>query len=207
VFDVVTGHGTENLLMAATLAEGTTTLEKRCARARSRRSRAVSRWQWARTSPGAGTDRIVIEASSALHGATHAVMPDRIETGTYLAAVVAAGGDATIRGTQADTLEAILGKLAEAGRRVTVTDDAIASCGESRCSRSTCARRRFPRFRRHAGADDGGCDARRRHVGHHRDDLRNRMMHVQELVRLGAEIEVEGNTAIVRGVDKLTGAT
>ena len=103
---------------------------------------------------GAGTDRIVIEGVARLHGATHAVMPDRIETGTFLAAVAAAGGDATVAGTQADTLDAVLGKLAEAGAEIAVTADAIrvarrgplaavqpAHGAVSRASRPTCRRR------------------------------------------------------------------
>jgi len=114
VFDMVTVTGTENLLMAATLAEGTTILENAArepeiidlARCLSAMGARIA---------GAGSDRITIEGVARLHGATHAVMPDRIETGTFLAAVAATGGDVAVRGVQADSLEAVLDKLREAG--------------------------------------------------------------------------------------------
>src|SRR6266511_5495748 len=124
VFDLVTVTGTENLLMAATLAEGTTTLENA---AREPEVVDLARClvtMGARIS-GAGTERIVIEGVAALHGATHAIMPDRIETGTFLAAVAAAGGNATLEGAQADTLDSVLDRLRQAGADVTVTGDAI----------------------------------------------------------------------------------
>ena len=115
------------------------------------------------------------KASTRLHGATHAIMPDRIETGTYLAAVAAAGGDATHRRRRRpDTLDAVLDKLREAGaddRRRRPTRSASRGAGRSRAFNLRTAP--YPGFPdRHAGADHGARDARRRHVGHHRDDLR-----------------------------------
>jgi UDP-N-acetylglucosamine 1-carboxyvinyltransferase len=206
VFDVVTVTGTENLLMAATLAEGTTTLEN-AAREPEVVDLARCLVAMGANIAGAGTDRIVVEGVDRLHGATHAVMPDRIETGTYLAAVVAAGGDATIRGTQADTLEAILGKLAESGAEVTVKDDAIRVVRRARLQPFNVRTAPFPGFPTDMQAQVMAVATRAAGTSVITETIfENRMMHVQELVRLGAEIEVEGNTAIVRGVDKLTGA-
>ncbi len=153
VFDVVTVTGTENLLMAATLAEGTTTLENA---AREPEVVDLARCLVAMGAriAGAGTDRIVVEGVEGLHGATHAIMPDRIETGTYVAAIAAAGGEATVAGTQPETLEAVLGKLAEAGADIAVAGDsdprdaprsarAHRTCGPrlTPASRRTCRRR------------------------------------------------------------------
>ena len=206
VFDVVTVTGTENLLMAATLAEGTTTLEN-AAREPEVVDLARCLVAMGASIAGAGTDRIVIEGVAKLHGATHAVMPDRIETGTYLAAVVAAGGDATIRGAQADTLEAILGKLAESGADVTVKDDAIRVVRREALQPFNVRTAPFPAFPTDMQAQMMAVATRAAGTSVITETIfENRMMHVQELVRLGAEIEVEGNTAIVRGVDKLTGA-
>ena len=206
VFDVVTVTGTENLLMAATLAEGTTTLEN-AAREPEVVDLARCLVAMGANITGAGTDRIVIEGVERLHGTTHAVMPDRIETGTYLAAVVAAGGDATIRGTRADTLEAILGKLAEAGAGVTVSDDAIRVVRREPLQPFNVRTAPFPGFPTDMQAQMMAVATRAAGTSVITETIfENRMMHVQELVRLGAEIEVEGNTAIVRGVEKLTGA-
>ena len=206
VFDVVTVTGTENLLMAATLAEGTTTLENA---AREPEVVDLARCllaMGARIS-GAGTDRIVIEGVERLSGATHAVMPDRIETGTFLAAVVAAGGDATIRGAQPDTLEAILGKLSEAGAGITIADDAIRVTRREPLQPFNLRTAPFPAFPTDMQAQMMAVATRAPGTSVITETIfENRMMHVQELVRLGADIEVEGNTAIVRGVDKLTGA-
>ncbi len=206
VFDVVTVTGTENLLMAATLAEGTTTLENaarepevvdlaRCLAAMGARI------------AGAGSDRIVIEGVDRLHGATHAVMPDRIETGTYVAAIVAAGGDATVAGTQADTLDAVLGKLAEAGADITVTADAIRVVRRGTLAPFNLRTAPFPGFPTDMQAQMMAVATRAAGTSIITETIfENRMMHVQELVRLGAEIEVESNAAIVRGVAKLNGA-
>jgi len=192
--------------MAATLAEGTTTLEN-AAREPEVVDLARCLTSMGANIAGAGTDRIVIEGVERLHGATHAVMPDRIETGTYLAAIVAAGGDATVRGTQADTLEAILGKLAEAGAEVTVMADAIRIARREPLKPLNLRTAPFPGFPTDMQAQMMAVATRAEGTSVITETIfENRMMHVQELVRLGAEIEVEGNTAIVRGVGKLTGA-
>ena len=206
VFDVVTVTGTENLLMAATLAEGTTTLENA---AREPEVADLARCLVAMGAKiaGAGTDRIVVEGVERLHGATHAVMPDRIETGTYIAAIAAAGGDATVTGTQADTLEAVLGKLSEAGADITVSGDAIRVARRAPLAPFNLRTAPFPGFPTDMQAQMMAVATRAAGTTVITETIfENRMMHVQELVRLGAEIEVEGNTAIVRGVAKLTGA-
>jgi len=206
VFDVVTVTGTENLLMAATLAHGTTTLEN-AAREPEVVDLARCLVAMGANIAGAGTDRIVIEGVERLHGATHAVMPDRIETGTYLAAIVAAGGEATVRGTQADTLEATLGKLTEAGAEITVMGDAIRVARRGPLSPFNLRTAPFPGFPTDMQAQMMAVATRASGTSIITETIfENRMMHVQELVRLGSEIEVEGNTAIVRGVGKLTGA-
>jgi len=206
VFDVVTVTGTENLLMAATLAEGTTTLEN-VAREPEVVDLARCLVAMGARIAGAGSDRIVIEGVERLHGARHAVMPDRIETGTYVAAIAAAGGDATITGTQADTLEAVLGKLAEAGADITVTPDAIRVVRRGPLAPFNLRTAPFPAFPTDMQAQMMAVATRASGTSIITETIfENRMMHVQELVRLGAEIEVEGNAAIVRGVGKLHGA-
>ncbi|NDP43154.1 MAG: UDP-N-acetylglucosamine 1-carboxyvinyltransferase [Aromatoleum sp.] len=206
VFDVVTVTGTENLMMAATLADGTTTLENA---AREPEVVDLARCLLAMGAKiaGAGTDRITIEGVPRLHGATHAIMPDRIETGTFLAAVAATGGDAAITGTQADTLEAVLDKLREAGAKVTVSGDTIRLTRTGRLAAFNLRTAPYPAFPTDMQAQMMALATRAEGTSVITETIfENRMMHVQELVRLGAEIEVEGNTAIVRGAPKLTGA-
>ena len=206
VFDLVTVTGTENLMMAATLAEGTTTLENA---AREPEIVDLARCLVAMGAKvsGAGTDQIVIEGVDRLHGATHAVMPDRIETGTFVAAIAAAGGDATVAGAQAETLEAVLGKLSEAGADITVTGDAVRVVRRGPLAPFNLRTAPYPGFPTDMQAQMMAVATRAAGTTLVTETIfENRMMHVQELVRLGAEIEVEGNTAIVRGVEKLTGA-
>jgi UDP-N-acetylglucosamine 1-carboxyvinyltransferase len=206
VFDVVTVTGTENLMMAATLAAGTTTLENA---AREPEVDDLARClvaMGARIS-GAGTDRIVIEGVDRLRGATHAIMPDRIETGTFAAAIAAAGGDATIAGARADTLDAVLGKLGEAGADITVSGDVIRVTRQGALAPFTLRTAPYPGFPTDMQAQMMAVAARADGASLITETIfENRMMHVQELVRLGADIEVEGNAAVVRGAPKLTGA-
>jgi len=205
-FDLVTVTGTENLMMAATLAEGTTTLENA---AREPEVVDLARClvaMGARIS-GAGTDRIVIEGVDRLHGATHAVMPDRIETGTFIAAIAATGGDATVTGTQAETLEAVLDKVSEAGAQITIDGDAIRVARRGSLAPFNLRTAPYPGFPTDMQAQMMAVATRAAGTSLVVETIfENRMMHVQELVRLGADIDVEGNTAIVRGVPKLTGA-
>jgi UDP-N-acetylglucosamine 1-carboxyvinyltransferase len=206
-FEVVTVTGTENLMMAATLAEGTTTLENA---AREPEIVDLARCLVAMGAKiaGAGTDRITIEGVARLRGATHAIMPDRIETGTFLAAVAASGGDAMLTGTQADAQDAVLDKLRESGAEVTVAGNTIHIARRGPLAAFNIRTAPYPAFPTDMQAQMMALAARASGTTVITETIfENRMMHVQELMRLGADIEVEGNTAIVRGVPKLTGAT
>jgi UDP-N-acetylglucosamine 1-carboxyvinyltransferase len=210
VFDVTTVTGTENLMMAATLASGTTVLEN-AAREPEIVDLADCLIAMGANISGAGSDRIVIEGVHALHGARHSIMPDRIETGTFLAATLAAGGDVSLAGVRPDTLEAVIDKLSEAGAEIATEPSRIRIMREEGRGRLKSVALRtmpYPGFPTDmqaqlmapmAVADDTSVITE--------TIFENRMMHVQELKRLGADIEVEGNTAIVKGVSALTGAT
>ena len=206
VFDVVTVTGTENLLMAATLAEGTTVLEN-AAREPEVVDLAQCLIAMGARIAGAGTDRIVVEGVDRLHGATHRIMPDRIETGTFLAAVVATGGRATLTGARADTLEAVIDKLVEAGARIEAASDTIRVSRDGPLVAANLRTAPYPAFPTDMQAQFMALATRAAGTSVITETIfENRMMHVQELVRLGADIEVEGSTAIVRGVPRLTGA-
>ena len=206
VFDVVTVTGTENLMMAATLAEGTTILENA---AREPEVVDLARClvaMGARIS-GAGTDRIVVEGVDRLHGATHAIMPDRIETGTFLAAVAAAGGEATAHRHAGRDPRSGARQAREAGAEITVSGDAIRVARRGPLAPFNLRTAPYPGFPTDMQAQMMAVATRAAGTTVITETIfENRMMHVQELVRLGADIEVEGNTAIVRGVPKLTGA-
>ena len=205
-FDVVTVTGTENLMMAATLAQGTTTLENA---AREPEIVDLARCLVAMGAriEGAGTDRIVIEGVSRLGGASHAIMPDRIETGTFLAAVAAAGGEATLTGTQADALDAVLDKLREAGALLAISRDTIRIARHAPLRAFALRTAPYPAFPTDMQAQMMALAACAEGTSVITETIfENRMMHVQELVRLGADIEVESSTATVRGVPKLAGA-
>ncbi len=206
VFDVVTVTGTENLMMAATLADGTTALENA---AREPEVADLARCLVAMGAKisGAGTDRIVIEGVARLHGATHAIMPDRIETGTFAAAIAAAGGDATVAGAEAATLEAVLVKLSEAGAEISVSGDSIRVTRRGPLAPFSLRTAPYPGFPTDMQAQMMALATLAAGTTLVTETIfENRMMHVQELVRLGADIGVEGTTAVVRGVLKLTGA-
>src|SRR5438094_2869457 len=206
VFDVVTVTGTENLMMAATLADGVTTLEN-AAREPEVVDLAECLNAMGAKVTGAGSNRITIEGVERLHGTTHAIMPDRIETGTFLAAAVAAGGDVTLTGTRTDTLQAVLDKLTEAGATLAVDNGSIRVSRRAPLKSVSLRTAPYPAF-------PTDMQAQLMALMTVADDtavitetiFENRMMHVQELRRLGADIEVEGNTAIVKGVPKLTAA-
>jgi UDP-N-acetylglucosamine 1-carboxyvinyltransferase len=214
VFDMTTVTGTENLLMAATLAEGTTVLENA---AREPEVVDLARClcaMGARIS-GAGSDRITVEGVARLHGATHAIMPDRIETGTFLVAVAATGGDVAVNGAQADSLEAVLQKLREAGatidmskgRRREMSGDVIRVRRDGPLAAVDVQTAPHPGFPTDMQAQFMALATLAQGTAIITETIfENRMMHVQELKRLGADIEVEGSTAIVKGVGKLTGA-
>ncbi|HEX7327847.1 MAG TPA: UDP-N-acetylglucosamine 1-carboxyvinyltransferase [Casimicrobiaceae bacterium] len=206
VFDVVSVTGTENLLMAACLADGTTVLEN-AAREPEVADLAQCLTAMGAKITGAGTDRIVIEGVAELHGATHAVMPDRIETGTFLAAAAATGGDVTIRGVDGEALAAVIDKLTEAGADIDAFDSALRVRGDGRPRATNIRTAPFPGFPTDMQAQFMALVARADGASVVTETIfENRMMHVQELKRLGADIEVEGNTAVIKGVERLTGA-
>jgi UDP-N-acetylglucosamine 1-carboxyvinyltransferase len=206
VFDMATVTGTENLLMAATLAEGTTVLENA---AREPEIVDLARCLAAMGAhiDGAGTNRIVVEGVTKLHGATHSIMPDRIESGTYLAAIAATGGNAAVLGADPESLEAVIAKLREAGADVAVDGDVIRVKRKGRLTGVNVRTAPHPGFPTDMQAQFMALAACAEGTAVITETIfENRMMHVQELVRLGADIEVEGSSAIVKGVPKLTGA-
>jgi UDP-N-acetylglucosamine 1-carboxyvinyltransferase len=206
VFDLVTVTGTENLMMAATLADGVTTLENAACEPEVVDLARCHTAMGARIQ-GAGTTRVTIEGVGRLHGARHAIMPDRIETGTFLAAVTATGGEATLLGTQADTLDAVLDKLREAGATIAVAGDAIRIRRDAPLAAVNIRTAPYPGFPTDMQAQMMAVVARAAGTAVITETIfENRMMHVQELQRLGADIEVQGNTAIVKGVSTLAGA-
>ncbi|MEP6677890.1 MAG: UDP-N-acetylglucosamine 1-carboxyvinyltransferase [Betaproteobacteria bacterium] len=206
VFDVVTVTGTENLMMAATLADGVTVLENAAREPEIVDLAACLTAMGARIT-GAGSDRITIEGVAKLHGATHTVMPDRIETGTFAAAAAAAGGDVVIAGACPATLGAVSDKLAEAGAHVAADGTTLRVRRRNPLTAASVRTAPYPGFPTDMQAQFMALATRAEGTSVLTETIfENRMMHVQELVRLGAAIEVEGNTAIVKGVDKLTGA-
>jgi UDP-N-acetylglucosamine 1-carboxyvinyltransferase len=206
VFDLVTVTGTENLMMAATLADGTTILENAAREPEIVDLADCLNAMGARVA-GAGSDRIVIEGVARLHGATHRIMPDRIETGTFLAAVAATGGDALLRGTRAGTLDAVVEKLREAGATIVTDGDTMRVSRTTPLTASGLRTTPFPGFPTDMQAQFMALATCAQGTSVITETIfENRMMHVQELVRLGASIEVEGNTAIVKGVTHLAGA-
>jgi UDP-N-acetylglucosamine 1-carboxyvinyltransferase len=206
VTDMVTVTGTENLMMAATLADGETVIENAAREPEVVDLANALRAMGARIE-GAGTDRIVVQGVERLHGARHRVMPDRIETGTFLCAVAAAGGDVLLRGAAAGSLDAVLDKLREAGASLDCTDDAIRVRMAGRPRAVSLRTAPYPAFPTDMQAQFMALDCIASGVGRITETIfENRFMHVLELQRLGANIAIEGNTAVVQGVDHLAGA-
>ena len=207
VLDLVTVTGTENLLMAATLAQGTTILEN-AAREPEVVDLADCLNAMGAKIAGAGTDTLVVEGVDSLHGANYQVLPDRIETGTYLLAGAITGGRVKVKDTRPDTLEAVLIKMEEAGVRINTGPDWIEA--DMNGGRPKAVRIRtapYPAFPTDMQAQFVALNAVAEGVGMITETVfENRFMHVQELHRMGADIELEGNTAISVGVSKLTGA-
>jgi len=207
VMDVVTVTGTENLMMAATLAEGATVLENaarepevvdlaRCLAAMGARI------------AGAGSDVIRIDGVRSLSGAAHRVMPDRIETGTYLAAAAAAGGKVRLVGAAPQSLDATLEKLREAGAKIARGEDSIEIEMASRPRAVSLRTAPYPGFATDMQAQFMALNAIAQGTAVITETIfENRFMHALELQRLGAEISIQGNTAIVTGVEHLQGAT
>jgi UDP-N-acetylglucosamine 1-carboxyvinyltransferase len=205
--DMVTVTGTENLLMAATLAEGRTVLEN-AAREPEVVDLAELLIKMGARIQGHGTDRIVIDGVQSLNGATHSVIPDRIEAGTFLCAVAATGGDIVLRNSDAGSMGATLDKLAEAGLSLETGPDWIRASMHKRPKAVSVRTHEYPGFATDMQAQLMALDTVAEGTGVIVENIfENRYMHVQELIRLGADIDIDGHTAVVRGVPRLSGAT
>jgi UDP-N-acetylglucosamine 1-carboxyvinyltransferase len=207
VMDMVTVTGTENLLMAATLAEGTTVLEN-AAREPEVVDLADCLMAMGARIRGAGTDTITVEGVERLGTGEHRIMADRIETGTFLAVVAATGGDVLLRDSCPAALDAVIGKLREAGAAVDIAGNDIALRMDRRPTAVSARTLPHPAFPTDMQAQLMALDCVAEGTATITETIfENRLMHVQELRRLGAQIEVRGNTAIVTGVPRLAGAT
>ncbi|MEO5963378.1 MAG: UDP-N-acetylglucosamine 1-carboxyvinyltransferase, partial [Thermomonas sp.] len=207
VFDMVSVGATENVLMAAALAEGTSVLEN-AAMEPEIVDLAECLVAMGAHIEGAGSSRIVVHGVERLQGCTHAVVADRIETGTFLVAAAMTGGRIETTHARPDTMDAVLDKLREAGARIDIDGDRISLDMEGKRPQAvnftTAPHPAFPtdmqaQFMAMNCVADG--------VGVINETIfENRFMHVNELVRLGADIRVDGHTAVVRGAEKLSGA-
>ena len=206
-FDMVSVTGTENVLMAAVLAEGTTVLEN-AAMEPEVTDLAHCLIALGAKIEGLGTARLVIEGVERLDGGRHAVLPDRIETGTFLVAAAMTGGRVVMRNARPDTLDAVLAKLAEAGATIETTQDTITLDMHGRRPKAVnLTTAPYPAFPTDMQAQFMALNCIADGVGVVNETIfENRFMHVNELLRLGADIQVEGHTAICRGVERLSGA-
>lgn len=206
VTDMVTVTGTENLMMAAVLAEGTTVIDN-AAREPEVVDLANCLIRMGARIEGAGTDRVVIHGVDRLGGAQHAIMADRIEAGTFLCAVAAAGGDVLVQHAQSDMMGATIEKLREAGVRLQESEQGIRVIAESRPKPINFRTAPFPGLATDMQAQLMTVASIAQGTSIITETIfENRFMHVQELRRLGAEIEVDGHTAVVKGVAGLSGA-
>ena len=207
LMELVSVGATENLMMAATLAEGITTIEN-AAREPEIVDLANYLNTWGANIQGAGTNTLVIEGVDKLGGGSFRVMPDRIETGTYLAAAAATGGKVKVKQTDPSTLESVLLKLEETGAIITVGDDWIELDMQGRRPKAVSLKTApYPGFPTDMQAQLTAVNAVAEGSGVITETIfENRLMQVQELNRMGAKIVVEGNSAIITGVEKLTGA-
>jgi UDP-N-acetylglucosamine 1-carboxyvinyltransferase len=206
-FDMVTVTGTENVLMAATLAKGTTVLDN-CAEEPEVVDLANCLNMMGARISGIGTARMVIEGVAHLHGGHYEVMPDRIETGTFLVAGAMTGGRVLCRRARADILEVVLHKLEEAGAHINTGADFIElDMRGKRPKAVSLTTAPYPAFPTDMQAQFAAMNCIADGVGVIRETIfENRFMHLNELARLGSDIRIEGNTAIIKGVERLTGA-
>jgi len=206
VTDMITVTGTENLLMAATLADGDTVLDN-AAREPEVTDLANLLVAMGAKIDGIGSDKLKVTGVPALHGASHSVIADRIETGTFLCAVAATGGDVVLKHTRADLLDAVIEKLREAGAILTTGDDWIRVQMAGRPKPVSFRTTEYPGFPTDMQAQVMALDCLADGSSRVTETIfENRYMHVQELNRLGASIEIDGHTAIVHGVPRLVGA-
>jgi UDP-N-acetylglucosamine 1-carboxyvinyltransferase len=207
VTDMVTVTGTENLMMAACLAEGETVIENAACEPEVVDLANCLTAMGAKIT-GAGSDVIRVEGVRRLHGARHHIMPDRIETGTYLCAAAATGGQVRLTGTQASSLDAVIDKLTEAGCTIQSEAGSICLSAPSRLTAVNLRTAPYPAFPTDMQAQFMALDCVAEGAATIRETIfENRFMHAVELQRLGADIHIDGNTAMVRGVERLQGAT
>ena len=205
--DMVTVTGTENLMMAAVLADGVTVLEN-AAREPEVVDLANCLNSMGARIEGAGTDRITIEGVDSVRGTTHNIMPDRIETGTYLVAAAMTKGRVKLKNTKPDFLDSVLAKLTEAGASIETSNSSITLDMEGKRPQAVDIHTSpFPGFPTDMQAQFTAMNCIAEGSGIITESVfENRFMHVQELHRMGADIKLEGNTAISTGVDRLTSA-
>jgi UDP-N-acetylglucosamine 1-carboxyvinyltransferase len=207
VLDTVTVTGTENLMMAAVLAEGETIIEN-AAREPEVVDLAEFLIAMGAKIRGAGTDRIVIEGVERLTGTRYDVLPDRIESGTFLVAGAITRGHVKVKGTRPDHLDAVLSKLKEAGADISIGDNWIElDMGGRRPKAVDIRTAPYPAFPTDMQAQFAALNTIAQGVGTVVETIfENRFMHMLEMRRLGADIRIEGNTAVIHGVERLTGA-
>ncbi|EYC52261.1 UDP-N-acetylglucosamine 1-carboxyvinyltransferase [Hylemonella gracilis str. Niagara R] len=204
--DMVTVTGTENLLMAATLAEGETILEN-AAQEPEIPDLAELLIKMGAKIEGHGSSRIRIQGVDALHGAQHAVVADRIEAGTFLCAVAAAGGDVFLRHARGDHLDAVIEKLAAAGARITVQEGGVRIQSQGRLKAQSFRTTEYPGFPTDMQAQFMALNCVAQGTSTVTETIfENRYMHVNELLRLGAKIQIDGRLAMIEGVPQLSGA-
>jgi len=205
--DMVTVTGTENLLMAATLADGETILENAAQEPEVADLAEMLIAMGARIE-GHGTSRIRIVGVDRLHGVTHRIVADRIEAGTFLCAVTAAGGDAVLRQARGDHLEAVIDKLREAGATIDASAGWLRVRADARPRAVSVRTSEYPAFPTDMQAQLMALDCIAEGAATITETIfENRFMHVNELLRLGAKIDVDGRVAVVQGVERLSGAT
>lgn len=205
--DMVTVTGTENLMMAAALADGETVIEN-AAREPEVVDLANCLVAMGAQISGAGSDVIRIRGVDRLHGATHRIMPDRIETGTYLCAAAVTGGSVRLTSTSSCYLDAVIDKLMDAGCEVVSERDAISLSAPARLNAVSLRTAPYPAFPTDMQAQFMAINCVANGVAMIRETIfENRFMHAVELQRLGADIRIDGNTAVVQGVARLEGAT
>lgn len=205
--DMVTVTGTENLMMAATLAEGTTVLEN-AAKEPEVVDLAEMLVKMGANITGAGTDVITIVGVEKLHGTTHNVVCDRIEAGTYMVAAAMTGGEVKLLNARADLLDAVIEKLREAGATVTTEGDTITVKSDGKLKAVNIRTAPHPAFPTDMQAQFMALNTVAEGVAKVTETIfENRFMHVQEMQRMGADISIDGNTALVKGVAALDGAT
>ncbi len=207
--DMVTVTGTENLMMAATLADGETVLENAALEPEIQDLAEMLIGMGAQIE-GQGTHRIHIQGVRRLHAprAPHRIIPDRIETGTFLCAVAAAGGEVLLEGARADHLDAVIDKLREAGAQIDAVDGGLRIRMQGRPKAVSFRTSEYPAFPTDMQAQFMAVNCIAEGAAQVSETIfENRFMHVNELLRLGAHIEIDGHTALVQGVAKLSGAS